>query len=167
MVYYGLLRPEQKDVAATISADVFAHWDSLPTSPAKTRPRQTADLTVQGLSLLSCTANGPGWPEHVMSKFPADSPEHGELQRMKEAFEKEFQPLGSDAPAPGETSSVGGETPRRTVPRVSGRPDFEIDGGVRPIDPERIVDLLPEACPDVGERPGFESCHAGLTCKSV
>ena len=47
------------------------HWDSLPSSPAKTRVRGETSVSIVGLQLLSCSRNGQvSWPDHILQKFP-------------------------------------------------------------------------------------------------
>ena len=143
VIYYGILRKEQKDLVAGIEAQVYRHWDGLESSPPKTRPRSVTDLTVGGLKLLSCSASGPGWPEYIANKFPEGSSERAEIMGMKNSFEARYPPVGRQTAGPG---------PQSGPARVTGKPDFTIDGGREPLDPERPVDLLAEAPPPVGNR---------------
>ena len=145
VTYYGILRSDQKDVVQTLESEVYRFWDGLESSPAKQRQKAPVDLTVGGLKMLSCSASGPGWPEFIMAKFVEGSPQYSELAEMKQMFEKEYPPVGS-TPA-----SSNGSGPAR----AAGRPDFAIEGGRHPLDPERPVDLLAEAPPSVADRLGM------------
>ena len=145
VTYYGIMRKDQKDLVSVIETEVYQHWDNLESSPPKHRQRAHVDLTVGGLKILSCSASGPGWPEFILSKFIEGSAEHTDLKQMKQIFEAEYPPPGNTAPA----ASVGGGPAR-----VTGQPDFTIDGGREPLDPERPVDLLTEAPPAVADRRG-------------
>lgn len=147
VVYYGIMRAaDHEGIVSKLESQAYRHWDSLATSPAKQRPRAAEDLSVSGLKLLSCSASGPGWPEHIMQKFPEGSTERTRLQEMKAAFETEFPPVGDGAA----TQSVT----RTGVARVSGRPDYSLDDGKQPLDPERPVDLQIQSPPEVAQRWG-------------
>eukprot|EP00438_Fugacium_kawagutii_P021571 Skav212155 [mRNA] locus=scaffold754:104394:116972:+ [translate_table: standard] len=161
VIYYGILRKEQKDLIAAMESQVYRHWDGLESSPPKTRPRTTTDLTVGGLKLLSCSASGPGWPEYIAAKFPEGSAERAQILEMKTAFETQYPPAG------GQTAASAGSGPAR----VTGKPDFTIEGGREPLDPERPVDLLAEAAPPVGSRiatiPGKQNRPAIILDKDM
>ncbi|CAK9014178.1 FO synthase subunit 1, partial [Durusdinium trenchii] len=145
--YYGLFRDAQRGVVDSIEASAFSHWDSLGSSPPKSRPRQSQEAQISGLQLLTHSKSGPGWPPHIMEKFPAESVEFKELHAMKVAFENEYPPAAHASPASGTT-------------RVRGEPDFSADG-VAPIDWKRVVQLAPEATPGVDERLGFAAGRGG------
>ena len=153
VTYYGVFREEgvgavnakgeiHKRVLTELDMKVFQHWDDMASSPAKTRPKAQTDQSVEGLTLLSCTAAGPVWPATLTGKFPAESAEHKELMELKQTFEKEFPP---------QVEGGGAPTVRKTM-RVTGQPDFSIDGGREPIDLARVVDLCAEALPGPDER---------------
>lgn len=149
VVYYGIMRAaDHKNIVSKLETQVYQHWDALETSPAKHRPRPVDDLSVSGLKLVSCSASGPGWPEHIMQKFSEGSSERTRLQEMKAAFEVEFPPVGSGSAGAPSLPRPGG------VVRVSGRPDFSLDNGKQPLDPERPVDLQIESPPEVAQRWG-------------
>ncbi|CAK9045751.1 unnamed protein product [Durusdinium trenchii] len=134
LAYVGFLREHQKDVIASIESTVFTHWDSLPSSPPKTRARAESRINVSGLQLLSCDSAGrPGFPDHVMGKFAPGSAQHKKLCEIKEAFQREF---------PASAGRDGGAvTTPGTVPRASGECDFSIDDGKEPLSVERVVEL--------------------------
>ena len=96
---------------------------------------------MDGLQLVSCTATGPVWPDGLDAKFPLGTPEQKEMQQMKEKFLEEFPAV--EAPV-----SEGRQAP----PRVSGQPDFTVDGGREPLDITREVDLVCEAPPSPADR---------------
>lgn len=99
---------------------------------------------MEGLSLLSCTKSGPVWPDHLDAKFKAHSPEAKEIAELKKAFLADF-PASVTAPA----------APGAATVRVTGQPDFSLDGGREPIDVARVVDLLVEAPPGPANRTGL------------
>ena len=126
-----------------MESEIFKYWDSLPTSPPKSRPRAEATLTISGLHLMSFSGGRPGWPEHIMNKFSPDSVQRKNIEKMKEEFLAEF-----GASARPEPNSA------RTVPRVSGAPDFTVDGA-EPLDINRVVDLAKVEPPAAEERRGL------------
>ena len=132
--YFGLLDNYQKDNISAIEDLVFRHWDNLPTSPPKTKPAPPRPaIDVSGLSILSCDAAGnAGWPDHILEKFPADSPQRKEIEALKQAFVSEFGSRVVQA-------SQGRRDSR--APRVIGEPDFTVEGGKEPLDVQRLVDL--------------------------
>ena len=126
-----------------MESEIFKYWDSLHTSPPKSRPRAEATLAISGLNLMSFSGGRPGWPEHIMNKFRPDSIQRKNIEKMKDEFVAEF---GASA---GPESSTG-----RTVARVSGAPDFTVDGA-EPLDINRDVDLAKVEPPPAEERQGF------------
>ena len=120
VMYFGVLKKEQRDVITQIEAEVFKHWDNLSTSPPKSRPRTEQEREVTGLKVLTCDRSGRfGFPEHVMNKFPTGSEHHQALDRIKKDFEEEF-PQHSGG---GDTSNPPGSGSQRIV----GRPDYTIE----------------------------------------
>ncbi|CAK9000672.1 unnamed protein product [Durusdinium trenchii] len=141
--YYGMFRKDQKQVVANIEGEIFEHWDGLPTSPPKTRPRDPAPhlTAIAGLSLMSLDSVGqPGWPDHVLNKFKADSEHRRKLEKMKADFLQEFK-----VPAQAKASVSRGPV------RVTGAPDFTVDSA-EPLDVNRVVDLEKVAPPDSEKR---------------
>ena len=53
IVYYGMLKKDlHKSVVTSIESEIFSYWDSLPDSPAKTRPREASAFSgISGLKL--------------------------------------------------------------------------------------------------------------------
>ena len=95
---------------------------------------------------MTCDRAGRfGFPEHVLSKFAAGSEQHMALQKLKKSFEEEFPQRNAGSPAPPGTSSER---------RVSGVPDYTIEGGAQPLDIEWQVILEALDPPDAGGRPG-------------
>ena len=134
--YFGLLDNSQKDVVTMIESQVFKYWDDLATSPAKTRPAPPIpQVNISGLSLLSCSAAGKlTWPQSIMEKFPPESNQYKSMLKLKQDFEAEF---GDRVVAEGVQSRSGQSRPAR----VSGQPDFTVDGGKEPVDVQRVLEL--------------------------
>lgn len=147
MTYYGLFRDDVKHrkVAGDLESAVFSHWDQSSTAPAKQRPRPPVCLAVDGLCLISSTDAGPVWPESLQSKFPENSAEKKELDKLKEQFMTECPTAQS-----GGGSSAPGSAPATL--RVTGSPDFS--NGPEPLDISRVVDCLPVSPPAADDRPG-------------
>ncbi|CAK9045232.1 unnamed protein product [Durusdinium trenchii] len=154
LMYYGLFREDaqHKKVLADLEFKVFRHWDSLDTSPPKTRPRPQSTLMVDNLHLLSCTAAGPIWPDALLTKFKAETTEHKELLALKDSFEREFPP-------PRDTSTTTSAS--ALPPRVSGLPDFTIEHGAKPIDVSRVVGASMSAPPGASDRLALVAGKAG------
>ena len=143
VTYYGMFRKEQqKGVINTMESEIFTYWDSWSTSPPQSRPRTEANVTISRLNLMSFSGGRPGWPEHIMNKFRADSAQRKNIEKMREEFLAEF-----GASVRPESNSA------RTVPRVSGAPDFTVDGA-EPLDINRVVDLAKVQPPAAEERQG-------------
>ena len=153
VIYYGCFREGDvhKRMQRELESLVFRHWDDLSSSPPKQRPRSeaAADWNVEGLVLLSCTRSGPVWPEHLDSKFAANSSEAREIQELKQSFLSEF-PATSE---PGQASATGAGAGGPTL-RATGQPDFSVDGGREPLDVSRVVDCLVEPPPAPADRLG-------------
>ena len=151
VIYYGILRDDSnhKKVLADLESSVFRHWDQLATAPPQARPQPEISLAVEGLSLLSSTADGPVWPDHLLQKFSADSAQYKELKTIQEAFEKEFPPRRPSV----RSSGTGGGTSPGPV-RVQGRPDFSVDSARSPLDFTRMVEPRFDGAPNASDRPG-------------
>jgi len=145
IVYYGMLKKDlHKSVVTSIESEIFSYWDSLPDSPAKTRPREASAFSgISGLKLMSCDSTGrPGFPDHVFGKFKAGSEHRKQLEKMKADFAEEFASTISQPVSGG-----------HTVARVAGSPDFTVDG-VEPLDVNRVVDLQKVSPPEAAQRLG-------------
>ena len=64
--------------------------------------------------------------------FRAGSSQYKELEQIKKDFVSEFGSRSASTGQPGRESRA---------PRVSGEPDFTVDGGKEPLDVQRLVDL--------------------------
>ncbi|CAK9024496.1 FO synthase subunit 1, partial [Durusdinium trenchii] len=157
LIYYGVFRDDSdrpgasqihKKVLHDIESKIFQHWDGLSSSPSKTRPKSQPSRLVSGLTLISCTEQGPMWPSSLNSKFAAGSPEAKELETLMKEFNTEFPPPSNTNTSSGTTAT----TPASTTQRASGQPDFSVDGGKEPLDVTRVVDLLVEAPPPPDQR---------------
>lgn len=115
--YYGMFSPSQKQTAEALESTIYQHWDSLATSPPKSRPRIAVEQTIEGLHFLTMQGKTPGWPPHVLDKFPPESNERKELEKLKKEFEREFPSRGEAAAA-----GAGGTNPviRATCFRPAG-----------------------------------------------
>ena len=94
--------------------------------------------------MLSFNNGQPGWPPHIMDKFGEQTQKRKEMQKMKDAFEKEFP----------QHQRVNNQEPLLqpvSLPRAAGRPDFSFDSA-EPLDWNRPVDLAPVAVPEPTER---------------
>ena len=131
--YYGLLRPDQKDVVPLLESMVYKHWDSSSHAPAKQRPASTAATPQLQLSVLSCQNGMPGFPDELLRKFPQDSAEHAVMLQKKKEFEA-LVPESARATTQPSTSTGPAN-------RARGSPDFSIDGGKKPLDFQRVIDL--------------------------
>lgn len=140
LIYVGLFRDDEKKshkkALAEIESKVYTRWDGLPLSPAQTRTRPAQSMAVQGLDVISCIDSGPVWPESLDSKFPSGTPEHKALGEVKSRFLEEFP---TARPAHAASSTTPSTVP--TALRVSGQPDFSLEGGQEPLDLTRELDL--------------------------
>lgn len=131
MYYIGFLREEQRDVAATLEAKVYKHWDSSSGAPPRSRPAETV-AAEPTLELLSWVNGAPHFPEALSQKFAQDSAAHAEVEGMKQTLQQEFPSAATSGPQGGQ---------RSVRARAVGRPDFSIDGGAQPVDTTRLIEL--------------------------
>lgn len=157
LIYVGLFREDEKKshkkVLAEIESKVYTYWDGLASSPPQTRTRSVQSMAVQGLEVISCTDSGPVWPDTLDSKFPSGTPEQKALGELKAKFLEEFPTARQGNVA---SSSTPSTVP--TAPRVSGQPDFTLDGGREPLDLTRELDLEVQACPEPADRLALGVC---------
>ena len=140
VIYYGLLRNDQRKIVHDVETEVFNHWDDSPGAPPKTRPRTApAPPDVQGLVLVNyTTAGGPRWPDSLDQKFLTGSQQHKEIAVIKEKFLAEFPPA----------VGIGSGGSPATVPRAVGQPQFQ--PAEEPLDITRLIDpaIEPPPAPD-------------------
>ena len=133
--YLGFLREEQRDVAASLEEKVYKHWDTSDMAPA--RRRTVEALAEPTLEFLSWVDGAPAFPEMTLQKFAEGTSAHAEVQGMKKELLQAFpDSCRRTTGASGEQG--GGAGPPRTV-RASGRPDFSIDGGIQPLNLDRVI----------------------------
>ena len=69
------LRPTCSSKAASPISIQPRHWDSLPSSPPKSRPRPQTQTQITGLQLLSCDARGqPHFPDRIPGEVFSRAP---------------------------------------------------------------------------------------------
>ena len=111
---------------------VYKEWDSSGAAPAKTRP--VDPLPEPTLSLLTWTNNRAAFPESVLQKFPDGSAAFCQMQDLQKALVAEFPDWAASGPGQSTQSASVGRA------RASGKPDFNIEGGKRPLDFTRMVE---------------------------
>ncbi|CAL1134420.1 unnamed protein product [Cladocopium goreaui] len=125
--YCAFFRSDQKDVVQALESMVYKEWDSSGAAPARTRPVDA--LPDPTLSLLTWSNGRATFPESIFQKFPEGSAAFSQIQELKKALVAEFP--DSASAGPGQSTQPGSSVGRA---RASGRPDFSIDGGQRPLD---------------------------------
>ncbi|CAL1165182.1 unnamed protein product [Cladocopium goreaui] len=127
MYYVGCLRPDQGDVKIAMEKVVYDDWDRSPTAPARSRPVEPQPDP--NLLLLTWSNNSASFPDSVLQKFPEGTTARAEILELKRAFIEE---------------------------RATGRPDFSIDGGAKPLDLARDLNLPLVASSDFSvQRKGY------------
>lgn len=129
--YIGVMREDQRDCQQTFERILYDHWDTSEAAPPKRR--QVEALPVPTLELLSWSGSAPIFPDAVLQKFAEGSTAHAEVLGMR----KELHTLFPDSVS-GETRTQQGSRP--TTARATGRPDFAIEGGAKPLDVTRIIE---------------------------
>ena len=132
MYYVGCLRPDQGDVKIAMEKVVYDDWDRSPTAPARSRPVEPQPDP--NLLLLTWSNNSASFPDSVLQKFPEGTTARAEILELKRAFIEEF---GGSMTSTNQTSP--GSQP--ALRRATGRPDFSIDGGAKPHDLARDLNL--------------------------
>lgn len=130
----GFLREEQRDVAASLEEKVYKHWDTSDMAPARRRTVET--LAEPTLEFLSWVDGAPAFPEMVLQKFAEGTSAHAEVQGMKKEL---LQAFPDSCRRTASASGEQGGGPSRNV-RASGRPDFSIDGGIQPLNLNRVIE---------------------------
>lgn len=148
---------KQADAAQALGNSIYTHWDESSEAPSKQRP-PTASRAEPSLQVLALRNGSLVMPDSVMQKFPAGSPQYIELVKLKEPIKNEvvMDVAASPAPPTQQTSDR---------PRASGRPDWSIEGGLRPLDLEKVIALenVPTASLDLS-RLGFGMYSKSASC---
>ena len=149
--YFGMFRKEQTDAAQALGNAIYTHWAGSSEAPARQRP-PTPSRVEPSLHVLAFRNGSVVFSESLMQKFPVGSPQYVELVKLKEAIKTEIEIDTGDSAAPATQ-----RTPER--PRASGRPDWSIEGGLRPLDLEKVITLenVPTASLDLS-RLGILVC---------
>ncbi|CAK9075571.1 unnamed protein product [Durusdinium trenchii] len=129
LYYLGFLREEQRDTATMIEDKVYKYWDSSDMAPGKQRPSES--IAEPTLELLSWVNSAPRFPDSLLTKFGEGTGPHSEIHAMKKELLQEFPQAGGGDNRPTST--------RPQTVRASGRPDYSIDGGGRPLDTSRVI----------------------------
>ena len=145
-VHYCGMIFEGRDAINAIQEKVYQWWDQSATSPAKQREREA--IPDPNLQLLAWHDGHCSFPQALYQKFASDSAPYKRLKEMQSEVEALFPPRVAVTNASGRQQLVN--------PRASGKPDFSIEGGARPLDTSREVDLKVIPAADFKEpRPLF------------
>lgn len=149
--YYGCLRDDQKDVKEALEDLMYNFWDQSDAAPPKSRPVET--VADPDLVLLSWSNGQPAFPEQLLSKFSEGSAGHKSIHDMQ----KELLTMFPNAQVQGSPGTGRGGNPRAT-----GRPDYTIDGGGRPLDFTRALDktITPKSSFSAERRGAFSFSFA-------
>lgn len=131
--YCGYFRHDQTDVIGALEEKVYQHWDGSDLAPPRARPAET--LPEPSLTLLTWCNNTASFPNSVLEKFAEGSMAFLEVNEMKKRLVQEF---GQASPGPASGAASGGANNRA---RAGGRPDFQIEGGKKPLDFSQTVEL--------------------------
>lgn len=124
--FFGVLRPNQKDILQQFEKIVYDSWDRSSAAPPQQRERSEADRPA--LSILAWLGTSPSFPDHLMRKFAEGTPQYNEMAKLQQELQT-FWP----APAP-----VPGSGTTQVVARTAGSPDL---AGASVLDLEREIDL--------------------------
>ena len=130
--YFGCVMEEFQTNLSALRSMTYQDWDDNPAkSPPKARVRDTGSAAAEppALEILAWSENAPRFPAVLLTRFPQGTAESQKLQEYHEKFKETFPESSQPAPA----DPQGG--------RVGGLCDYSIDGGKRPLDPEREIDL--------------------------
>ncbi|CAK9094359.1 FO synthase subunit 1, partial [Durusdinium trenchii] len=134
--YVGCLRePDQADVATALEAMVYEHWNNSPTSPPKSRPSEP--VPEPSLSILAWSDQSPLFPESLLQKFGPGNPAHQEILAMQASLTAEFP----NATVARKQSQGSNTVSVRGARGASGRPDYTVDGGAKPLNFERTIEM--------------------------
>ena len=165
--YYGVLRPDQKDMVAKLHAKIYDYWDQSTHAPPKTRGREEETRPPPAFALLGWSEDRAVWPRAVLENFPEQSSQREELLKLKAEFDALVPALPSSTGASG---SQGGASARAAA-RASGSPDFSLDDGKKPLDVKRLLDLPPVPLQELqarnDDRTESESCESFLLCSLI
>ena len=116
---------------AGLGNSIYTHWDESSEAPSKQRP-PTASRAEPSLQVLALRNGSLVMPDSVMQKFPAGSPQYIELVKLKESIKNE---VVMDGPLllPHPHSEL------QIVPVQVVEPDWSIEGGLRPLDLEKVI----------------------------
>lgn len=81
MHYCGFLRPTQKDVLQEFEERIYTVWASSKDAGPAQRPRSEQEQPTLGA--LCWQQHVPTMPQTILQKFPAGTPQHGEIQAMQ------------------------------------------------------------------------------------
>ena len=126
MKYFGVLRPNQKDVLQQFEKAVYDSWDASPDVPPQQRTRSEAERPA--LSILAWENGCPQFPDHLLRKFPDGTVQDSEIKKLQQEL-TEMWP--APAPVPGQSRSAG-------PARVAAGPDLS---GLAVLDLAREIDL--------------------------
>ncbi len=128
--YLGLIF-DGKEAMVAMQEQVYQWWDQSRSSPAKQRVKEP--VPDPQLQLLAWHDSSCSFPQALYQKFTQGSGAYMKLKQMQDDVEKLFPPPVAVTTTSGRTEVV--------TPRAVGRPDFNIEGGKRPLDVNREVDL--------------------------
>ena len=99
-------------------------------APAQTRPRGENTVAAPSLQILAFQDGRPVFPDPLLRRFPAGTPEQAKIDAEFDKFKAKFPQQARPSPQ------------SQAVPaRSGGLCDFSLDEGKMPVDPHRPVDL--------------------------
>ncbi|CAK9043568.1 FO synthase subunit 1 [Durusdinium trenchii] len=152
MYYVGVLREDQREIQAALERKVYEFWDASDSAPPKSRA--TEPVQEPTLELLGWANGGPVFPDQLLQKFAEGSTAAAEILAMKKELLTEF-PSASQQTQTGRASKG-----RLAGNRASGRPDYSIEGGAKPLDTTAAIqrDHIPQSAFNVTRKA---YCAAG------
>lgn len=148
VAYFGLMfEKDGRDAETAVQQIAYDHFDASPDAPPKRREREPVPEPT--LELLAWSNGGCSFPDQIFNKFTPGTKAYHDLKALKDKVAEMYP----SAPAPS-TTSVG----PAPVLRAGGRPDYTIEGGKRPLDVNRVVDVAAVKADDFSEtKQGFQS----------